>query len=210
MTRLMTLAAALLIMVTGMAVAPQADAGLFNRNDCCCKPERQGLFAKLKAKRAAKDCCEPCEPVCEPEPVCCEAPAPAPCGCEAPAPAPCGCEAPAPEPCGCAAAPAPCEVEVVACAAPAEPACASETTDCSCLNRRQLRRAQRKGECCDAEPKTCYSGCSAPVSTCGCEVAAATVADCGCGGEVIIETAPAEAPEAAGEEAAPEAPEATT
>lgn len=136
-----------------------------------------GLFDRLKCRRAAKKCCKQ-DPCCQPAPTCCEAaptccePAPAPCGCEV---ATCGCEAPVAD-CGCSAPVQTCGCE----------------TDCNCLNRRQLRRAKRKGECCDAEPNTCYS-CSAPV------------ADCGCTG-TVIETAP-EAAE--GEEAAPEAPEAS-
>jgi len=211
MNRVMTWAAALLIVVSGLAVSQEATAGLFNRgNDCCqpapcCKPARQGLFAKLKAKRAAKDCC--CEapaPCCEapapccpaPAPTCCEAPAP--CGCEAAPVADCGCSAaaPAPAPCGCEAA----------------PACGGcKTANCDCLNKRQLRRANRKGECCGAKANTC-SSCVQTASyevaapACGCEAAPAVegCSTCG-GGEVIIESAPAEA---AGEEAAPEAPEA--
>lgn len=216
MNRIMIWATALLMMVAFVAVAPEANAGLFSKNDCCqptcCKPKREGLFARMKAKRAAKDCCEPApccepEPCCAPEPTCCEAPAPAPCGCEAVA-EPCGCEAAA-APCGCEAEVVTCGCEAPAatcgCEAPA-PACGCETASCDCLNRRQLRRAKRKGECCDAEPKTCYSGCSAPVSTCGCEVAVPVEGCSSCSGEIMMESAPA--PAEAGEEAAPEAPEA--
>ena len=94
----------------------------------CCEPAptcggKQGLFARMKAKhaakKAAKSCCAPeptcCEPApcCAPEPTCCE---PAPCC--APAPAPCGCGAPAP--CGCEGAvyAAPVEVHVAPMEAP--------------------------------------------------------------------------------------------
>jgi hypothetical protein len=59
---------------------------------------------------------------------------------------------------------------------------------CECLNRRQLRRAHRKGQCCDAQVQTC--SCEAPISSCGCS----------------SEAAPAAPAPAAGEEAAPEAP----
>ncbi len=67
------------------------------------------------------------------------------------------------------------------------------------MSRRQLRKANRKGQCCGAKANSCNtcSTCSAPVSTCGCS---APAADCGCSGAA---PAPAEA-----EEAAPEAPEA--
>lgn len=206
MNRIMIVAMAVVVAFAGMAA--DADAGLFD---------------KLKCRRAAKKCCkaEPCceaapEPCCEPAPApCCEpAPAPACEPCAAPAPAPCGCEAAAPAPCGCeAAAPAPscgCEVATTCgCEAPAPADCGCEAApaceaDCNCLSRRQLRKAKRKGQCCDAEPKTCYT-CSAPVSTCGCEVEVAAPADCGCTG-TIIESAPVEAE---AEEAAPEAPEAS-
>ena len=197
MNRIMIVAMA--VVVAFSAMATEADAGLFD---------------KLKCRRAAKKCCKP-EPCCEaPEPTCCE-PAPAPCCEPAPAPACEPCAAPAPA-CGCEAAAAPacgCEAEVVTCGceAPAPADCGCEAApaceaDCNCLTRRQLRKAKRKGQCCDAEPKTCYaSTCSAPVSTCGCEVEVAAPADCGCTG-TVIESAPVEAE---AEEAAPEAPEAS-
>jgi hypothetical protein len=64
-----------------------------------CAKKHVGLFAKLKARKAAKACCAPtcCEPApvcCEPAPVCCE---PAPVCCE-PAPS-CGCEISCCDPC---------------------------------------------------------------------------------------------------------------
>ena len=225
MNRFMILAAALLVVVAGMSVSQEANAGLFNRNDCC-KPQkcRQGLISKLKAKRAAKDCCEPA-PCCAPEPTCCEA-APV---CAAPAPvysAPVFEAAPA---CGCAAAPAPsCGCEVAAapscgCEA-AAPACGCETASCDCLSRRKLRRANRKGECCGAVAKTCNT-CDAGVQTVSYDAPVAVEGCSTCGGGVIVESAPAvegcstcgggetivetAAPLApAAEEAAPEAPEA--
>lgn len=114
-----------IVAVAMMSADNTAVAGHGKKSDCCepepvcCAPEptccepaptcggKQGLFARMKAKhaakKAAKSCCAPepvcCEPApcCAPAPTCCE-PAPAPC-CE---PAPCGCGAPAP--CGCAGA----------------------------------------------------------------------------------------------------------
>ncbi len=186
MNRMMILAMAVVVAFSGMAA--DADAGLFDR---------------LKCRRAAKKCCKQ-DTCCEPAPTCCPAPeptccpAPEPTCCE-PAPA-CGCEAAAPA-CGCEAAAAPscgCEVQTCGCETSCE-------TDCNCLNRRQLRRAKRKGECCDAEPNTCYT-CSAPASDCGCS---APVSDCGCGTTMMMESAPAPAEAAPAEEAAPEAPEAS-
>ena len=199
MNRVMIWATALLLVVAGMAVsAPEAEAGLFNRNDCC-KPQRQSRACRRAARKSS--CCEPA-PCCAPEPTCCEA-APA-CGCDA-APA-CGCSAAVatPAPCGCEAAAPACGCEAAA------PACGCQTANCDCLNRRQLRRANRKGECCGVAANTCNScavqtvsyetaapacGCSAPVQ--GCST---------CGGAQTIESAPPTP--AAGEEAAPEAPEA--
>ncbi len=70
-----------LFAVSSVAVAPQAEAGLF------------GCFKK-------KSCCEPAPVCCEaPEPVCCE-PAPAPVVCCEPAPAPVCCEPCAKPKCG--------------------------------------------------------------------------------------------------------------
>ncbi len=46
--------------------------------------------------------------------------------------------------------PAPCAVE-------ATPAC--DATDCNCLSKRKLRRANRKGKCCGVQARTC--GCQA-------------------------------------------------
>jgi len=189
MKRVMIWATALMLMVAGMAVSQEANAGLFNRKSDCCKPKKC-----KKSRRAAKNCCQPAQ-CCAPAPTCCTA-APV---CAAPAPAPCGCAAPAPAPCGCAAAPAPsCGCEVASnCGCEAAP-------NCDCLSKRQLRRANRKGECCGAVAKSCNT-CSAAVQTCG---YAAPVQGCSsCSGGVIIESTPSPA---AGEEAAPEAPESTT
>jgi len=211
MKRVMIFAIALLVMVAGMAVSQEANAGLFSRKSSCCKPQ------KCKKARRANKCCEPtcCEPApcCAPKPTCCEAPAPccaapAPCGCIEATPA-CGCQAAAPVSCGC-------------------------ETNCNCLSKRKLRRANRKGECCGAVADTCNT-CSAPVQTCGysapivegcssCAAAAPVVEGCSscagaapvvegcssCGGGAsvieggIIETS---SPTPAGEEAAPEAPQ---
>jgi hypothetical protein len=113
----------------------EASAGLFNRcggrarakccepapvvNDCDCGG-RQGLLARLKARRCKKaECCEPAPTCCEPAPTCCEAPACEPaCGdcasdCGAVA-SDCGCGAPASD-CGCGSG------EVIMEAAPAMP-----------------------------------------------------------------------------------------
>ena len=56
-----------------------------------------GLFAKLHAKKANR--CGGAPSCCAPAPTCCPAPAPS-CGCAAPAPS-CGCAAPAAPSCGC-------------------------------------------------------------------------------------------------------------
>ena len=178
MNRIMILATAMVVIIAGMAV--EAEAGLFNRK-----------------KKCKQQCCEPVS-CCQPAPTCCE---PAPTCCE-PAPAPC-CE---PAPCGCAAAPAPCGCEVQTCGCEAAPSCGCET-DCNCLSRRQLRKANRKGQCCGAKPNTCNvcsTTCSAPVSACGCSSAAP--AGCSTCEGAVMESAPVPA----AEEAAPEAPESTT
>ncbi len=47
----------------------------------------------------------------------------------------------------CEAAPEAPEGEVQACGCETTDCC---VTQCSCLNKRQLRRAQRKGKCCDS------------------------------------------------------------
>ncbi len=219
MNRIMILAMAALVVVAGMSVTQEANAGLFGGKNKCCKTQkcskpkkcRQGLFAKRKAKK----CCE--QTCCAPEPTCCEA-APV---CAAPAPAPCGCAPVIATPaCGCAAAPAPsCGCEVAStCGCDAAPACGCETTNCNCLSKRKLRRANRKGECCGAKAdscNTCSTGtCGAAVQTVSyaapiaegcssCGSAAPVVEGCSsCSGETVIESAP--------EEAAPEAPESTT
>ena len=197
MNRFLILATAVLVVVAGMSVTQEANAGLFNRNKnkCCeapkcCKPKKC-----RRQKRKAKKCCK--QTCCAPAPTCCEA-APV---CAAPAPAPCPCAAPAP--CGCAAAPS--------CGCEAAPACGCET-NCNCLSKRKLRRANRKGECCGAVANSCNT-CDSAVQTVSYEVAApAGCSSCGsaapvavegcssCSGEVVVESAPAE-------EAAPEAPE---
>ncbi len=237
MNRIMILATAVLVVVAGMSISQEANAGLFNRDDCC-KPQkcRQGLFSKLKAKRAAKDCCAP-EPCCgAPEPTCCDA-APV---CAAPvyaAPvASCGCSAPVVEAapaCGCAAAPAPsCGCEVASCGCEAAPSCGCETASCDCLSRRKLRRANRGGECCDAVANTCNTCGDAGIQTVSYNApvysAAPAVEGCStCGGGEFVgsyESAPAvegcstcgggestaytESSAPVVEEAAPEAPEA--
>ncbi len=221
MNRVMIWATALLLMVAGMAVSQEANAGLFSRKNDCCKPQKCKQ-QRCKKQRCKKQRCEQ-DSCCAPEPTCCEAPV-APC-CSAPvieATPACGCSAPVVEAapaCGCSAA-------------VAAPACGCQVANCDCLSKRQLRRANRKGECCDAQVNTC-SSCStcgsAPVQTASYEVSAPIVEGCstcgssvqassyevsapaveGCstcgGGEVIIESAPT--PAAASEEAAPEAPE---
>jgi len=185
MNRMMILATALLVVIAGMSVTQEANAGLFNRNKCCktqecSKPKkcRQGLFAKRKAKKCCQQqqtCCAPEPSCCEAAPVCCAAPA-----CAAPAPAPCGCEVVST--CGC-----------------------EETISCDCLSKRKLRRANRKGQCCGAVANSCNT-CSAPVSTCGCESAAPA----GCSNSSGSQSAPVYQSTPAPEEAAPEAPESTT
>jgi len=227
-------ATALMLVVAGMTVSStEAEAGLFNRrNNDCCKPARQPRCGR----RAKKQCCEPVS-VCAPAPTCCEPVS----VCAAPAPS-CGCETAAPvmyqsapvADCGCSAA-----VAAPSCGCEAAPACGCEVANCDCLNRRQLRRANRKGECCGAEANSCNTcstcataGCStcgsavqtasyevsAPVvqgcSTCG--ASAGTIIESGssiqgcssCGQGTVIESS--SPTPAAGEEAAPEAPESTT
>ena len=133
-----------------------------------------GLFNRNKCKKSRSKCCQPvscCEQTCQPA-CCCE---PAPC-CQ---PAPCGCGAAveATPACGCEAQTA---------------SCSSCEVNCNCLSRRQLRKANRKGQCCGAKPNTCYQ-CSytePSCNTCG------QVQGCSTCGE-----------SAAPEEAAPEAPE---
>lgn len=209
MNRVVIWTAALMVAVVGFALMGEekAEAGLFGGRKCgkpaCCEPApdpcecggREGLFARMKARKAARkaDCCAP-EPTCCPEPVCCPAPAPTCCPepepcCSAPAPAPCcetapacGCAAPAPEPCGCAAAPEPCGCE-------AAPACG----------------------CAEAAPAPAPCGCeAAPVvmqtSTVveGCSTCAGTVVSEG----TPVEAAPAAPSEAPAEPAAEDAPEA--
>jgi len=204
MTRVLTLAAALMVLVAGFAVvAPsQAEAGLFNR-DKCCKPAK-----KSRTPRRSKNEC------CEPAPTCCEAPAPT--CCEA-APAPCYVEA-TPACGGCASAPAcgGCD------AAPACGGCEAQTA--CCPSRREKRKASKNCcvQTCGYENQGC-SSCSAPVSACnscgggqivqGCNscggqvIQGAVVEGCSdCGGAAV--EAPTPAPEAAPEApAAPAAPE---
>ena len=176
MSRIITLAAALMVLVAGFAVvAPsQAEAGFRHRNKCC-KPAKKCRTPR----RLKKDCCEPA--CCEaPEPTCCEAPAPT--CCEAPAPT--CCEAPAPSCCEAA------------------PACGCEAESSCCLSRREKRKA-RKNCCvqtCGCEAPACDS-CSAQVSACSsCGSAAPAVEGCSdCGGDAVEAPTPAA-------EAAPEAP----
>ena len=61
-----------------------------------------------------------------------------------------------------ASAPAPCVIEATpACGCEAQTeSCSSCETNCNCLSRRQLRKANRKGQCCGAEANTCNT-CSA-------------------------------------------------
>ncbi len=141
----MILPALLAVGLFCLASASSAQAGLFGHAGCGCEPAcgcettcevacdpccapRMGLLARLRAKCAAKRCCEPvcgCEAPCEPT-----------CGCEAPCEPACGCE-PACDPC-CAprmgllarlrakcAAKRCCE-PVCGCEAPCEPACGYE------------------------------------------------------------------------------------
>jgi len=156
MNRFMILATALLVVVAGMSVTQEANAGLFNRNKCCKAPKcsKPKKCRQRKARKSRKKACCETTPVCAaPAPVC-AAPAPV---CAAPAPV---CAAPV------CAAPAPCG------GCNAAPACGScGTTDCNCLSKRKLRRANRKGQCCGAKANSCNT-CSAPVTTCGYEVAA--------------------------------------
>ena len=153
---------AVLAVVAGCCLAPSnANAGLFNRGGCCdaapsccepvvcCEPVsccdpcgRQGLFAKIKARRAAKACCAPscCEPVCcEPAPVCCE---PAPVCCE---PAPVCCE-PAPC-CGC-------------------DTCGCDSCGCNSCCKKPGLFAKLKAR--RAARKCCAPTCCEVVSSCGC------------------------------------------
>lgn len=106
---------------------------------CCndpCAP-RQGLFARARARRAAKQCCTP-QPTCcpAPQPVCCPAPEPVCC------PAPTCCEAPAPT---CCEAPA-------ATCCDAGPSCGCKRQ--GCLARRRAGRSCNTGcdSCCSATP----------------------------------------------------------
>ncbi|MEM1228611.1 MAG: hypothetical protein AAGJ40_23235 [Planctomycetota bacterium] len=128
----------LVVCVASVAVAPQADAGLF------------GLFKK-------KGCCEPAPACCpEPEPVCCE-PAPEPICCE-PAPAPVCCEpAPAPEPVCCEPAPAP-----VCCEPAPAPVCcpAPEPVCCEPARVGLFARLKAKIEACRA--KRAAAACCTP------------------------------------------------
>ncbi len=116
---------------------------------CCevsCDPcARQGLFAKLKARKAAKACCAPAPTCCEPAPVACCEPAPVAC-CE---PAPVACCEPAP----------------VACCEPAPVACCEAAPTCGkkpgCFAKLKARRAAKK--CCAPAPTCCEAAPS-----CGC------------------------------------------
>ena len=145
MNRIMIVVTACLVVVAGMSVSQEAEAGLFNRNKCC-KPQR------CRQSRRANKCCQPT--CCQPAPTCCE---PKPC-CE---PQPC-CQAAAPAPCGCEAAPA-CGCQTVSC----------ECLGRRGLRRAQ-RKGQCCGveynkcnSCCSAPVSTC--GCSAPAGApCGC------------------------------------------
>ena len=116
--------------------------------DDCCDPcggkKRVGLFARLKAKHAAKSCCAP-EPTC---------------GCEIAAPT-CGCEMVAPAPsCGCEIAPS-CGCEVDPCCDP----CAKPKR----VGLLAKLKAKRAAKSCCAPAPSC--GCEVAPS-CGCEVAA--------------------------------------
>lgn len=178
MKNTMIWAFAMIVMVAGMVVSTDsAEAGLFDR---------------IKCRRAAKKCCEPA-------PTCCEVET---CGCEVEAACPCEAE-PA---CGCEATPAcGCEVETCGCEEPA-PSCTTChkgcEVACSDLNRRQLRRAKRKGECCGCECAVETCGCEAApscgceVSTCGCETAVEGCSDCAGPAIESSESAPETAPEA--------------
>lgn len=103
MNRVVILTVALLVAAVGFAVTgeeQEANAGLFNRKCCspepsCCAPEprchknkhrcggkREGLFARLRARKCNQaTCCAPEPTCCAPEPTCC-APAPSCGGCD--------------------------------------------------------------------------------------------------------------------------------
>lgn len=179
---------ALLALAASFALAPSnANAGLFGRGggcdsccdvepscgceiapscgcevvDPCCDPcggKRMGLFAKLRARKAASSCCDPCAaPTCG-----CEMAAPS---CCAPAPT---CCAPAPS-CGCEIAPS-CGCEVDPCCDP----CAKKKR--GGFLKGLFAKCKKKDSCCDpcAAP-TC--GCEIAAPSCGCEIAPS----CGCG-----------------------------
>lgn len=133
-----------------MAVAFESVAMAQCCNDPCAP--RQGLFARARARRAAKQCCTPA-------PTCCPAPAPACC----PAPEPVCCPAPAPV---CAPAPTCCEAPApTCCEAPAATCCDAAPTCCKrqgCLARRRARRSCNTG--CNTGCDPCASGAAMPVS----------------------------------------------
>ncbi len=136
----------------GCEIAPSCGCEVV---DPCCDPcggKRLGLFAKLRARRAAKSCC---------------APAPS-CGCEVAAPS-CGCEIAAPS-CGCEIAAPSCGCEVV------DPCC----DPCAGKKRGGLLKGlfsklhSRKSSCCAPAPSC---GCEVAAPSCGCEL----TPSCGCG-----------------------------
>lgn len=127
----------------GCEIAPSCGCEI----DPCCDPcggKRQGLFAKLRARRAASKCCDPCA-------------APT-CGCEVAVPS-CGCEI-APS-CGC---------EVAPCCDPCDPCCGKKRGGVLKGLLAKLRARRAASNCCDpcAAP-TC--GCEIAAPSCGCEMA---------------------------------------
>jgi hypothetical protein len=100
--------------------------------DACC--EKEGLFARLKAKFHKNECCEPAPTCCAPKPVCC-------------APKPVCC--PAPKPVCCAPAPTCCH--------------AAPTCGCGCEEPRvklwdKIKAKFHKNDCCESSCSSCGCG----------------------------------------------------
>ncbi len=149
---------ALLAVAASLFLAPaSAEAGLFgcrSAASCCdaapscevtCDPcARPRLLSGLKARFAAKSCCEVAPVCCDAAPVCCDA-------------APVACCEPAPVAC--------CEPAPVACCNVA-PCCGCEAAPCCCKKPRLLARLKSRlasRRCC---APSC--GCEVVASSCGC------------------------------------------
>ena len=115
-------------------------------NSCCKKKKRCGLFARCKARRAAKHCC--CEPSCG----CCEAS----CGCADDCCEPaCGCADDCCEPsCGCADN----------CCDPCCDCCCKKKKRCGLFARCKARRAAKR--CCEPSCGCCEASCGCADSCC--------------------------------------------